>query len=215
VIALHPNLVVVVITPFDLSVTQNDALQQGLTHSDDLSATLKAILKQGRLFSVMQHYLYREPDGFVRLFLHYGDRAAFMRFPLSADWQARLTRFDANVHDMADWLKAVGIPLLIAYVPEQAQAYIVAKQMNVPAIQSTTLDQANGAIAEANGSLYTDTTLAFKGIADPQDYFYRADGHLNGAGQTVVGEPVARTILKELPSFCHDDGKRHDQAAKR
>ena len=145
VIQLKPELVVYAVNPFDLS---RDIDPNQLVHRNErvlprrastpvvedrgqaLRDTLKFIqnsLADSRAFTIAQHFLFSNPDTFLRIYLADGDRADYVRQPFTNLWQQRFTNFNLIVGEMAARLKKAGIPFVIISLPARAQVAMVEK----------------------------------------------------------------------------------------
>lgn len=212
-VALHPQVIALVIAPFDLFEMPDGgfdpiAFQQHVSDQPPIPPRVglmdygKALVANSRAVKVLQHFMFRDAASYVNTYLRYGDHAAFMRPPLSADWQARLNYLDGAVRYISTQLNSTGISMLLIYAPQQAQADIIADNMQIAGVDAEALDHAIGSIAQKYNVLFTDGALAFSGKNAPE-YFYRADGHLNEAGHALLGNAVATTLISaHLPNFC-------------
>lgn len=211
IVAMRPNLVVLLITPFDLfdmpefGFDPDKARQtpiSGEPPPEGLFGLAKAVLSDSRAFTFVQHHLYNNVPFYISTYLHYGDRADFIRAPLSAAWQVRVEYFDRAIAYLAGRLRSEGVPLLVAFAPQQAQAYIIATGFRSPGLDPEVLEEALKASAERHGVGFADGASAFARVPEPQDDFYHTDGHLNASGQERLGHAVAGAILDDIPSLC-------------
>jgi lysophospholipase L1-like esterase len=142
-------------------------------------------------------------------YLHYGDNAAFLHPGMNPRWQERIAYLDAAVDYISDQLKPTGARLVVAYAPAEVEGYLIADKMQIPNVDGEALARTVGAIAERHGAIFADGASAFQGIKGVQDYFYRADGHLNGAGHEVFGDAVAGAVISAKSSgYCAREAAR-------
>ncbi|MDR3507353.1 MAG: hypothetical protein P4L64_05590 [Caulobacteraceae bacterium] len=203
-LALKPQMVAWVVAPFDLLKMPEGgfdpvrALQPpppSPPYHPGLMDRAKSLMTESRAATIAQHYIYGNAQAYAATYLHYGDRADFLRAPLSKDWQARLAVVDAAVAYLTDGLKPSGAKLLLVYAPQQAQADLIAAGTAPKGVDPEILDRALADIAARHGALFVDGGRAFKGVKNAPDYFYRADGHLNGAGQGLLAQAAVQTLL--------------------
>src|SRR6185436_28765 len=72
----------------------------------DLTVNSRAIV-------MVQHFLYSDRDTYTKLFMLYGDKADYVRLPLSPLWEKRLAVADMLLSDMARKVHDAGRPLLL------------------------------------------------------------------------------------------------------
>jgi len=212
VLALHPQLVALVIGPFDLFKLPDGGFNpahallpspEEAPHHPGLMEWLEGLLSDSRAVEIAQHYIFGNPDAYVATYLRYGDRAAYLRPPMSQAWQARLDVLNEAVAYITARLAPSGTRLLLVYAPPLVQADLIASGKPFPGVDPEAIDRAMAQIAKRHGALFTDGGEGFRGLGSASDYFYRAEGHLNSAGQTLLGRTAAKSILAAaLPSFC-------------
>jgi hypothetical protein len=205
---LRPQLVAFVVNPFDLFEAAQPEFNPPaapLRHVRqrsrlDLMASAKSLMSYSRAILMAQHYIFSNPETYATTYLHYGDKADFLRVPLSSAWRTRLDLLDAGVGRVAAQLRPSGTSLLVVYAPQEAQADLIATGQIVPGVDPFAIDKAIAKIATRHGALFADGAQAFLRVKDAPDYYYRADGHLNGLGQALLGRTAAQTILAAPPS---------------
>lgn len=211
-LALHPQMVALVVAPFDLFKLPEGGFNPAQSllprpapapHHAGLMEWLETSMIRSRAVEIAQHYMFGNADRYIATYLHYGDRADYLRSPLSSAWQARLDVLDDAVGYITARLAPSGTPFVLVYAPPLSQADLLATGKQVPGIDPTAINRALAEIAKRHGALFVDGSDGFRGLGSASDYFYRADGHLNSAGQTLVGRTAAKTILAAAPAgFC-------------
>jgi hypothetical protein len=205
VLALHPQLALLVIAPFDLL-----EMPQGGFNVESrapkrpkvvgLMARLQGLLGNSRAISLAQHVLYRNASFYVTTYLRYGDKAAYLRLPFTPEWTSRIAYVDGAVAYIADRLRTAQIPFMLVYSPQLAQADMVGAAMSFPGVDPFALGRTLGEIAARHGVAYVDGTYMFQGVRDAPDYFLRVNGHLNENGHSLLGRTVASGILASPPT---------------
>jgi hypothetical protein len=116
---------------------------------------------------------------------------------------------DNAVSYIATRLQSAGIPLVVAYAPSQVEAYMIADNIKVPDTDGEAMVRTVRAIASRHGAIFADGASAFEGVRDVQDDFYRADGHLNSAGNKIFGDAVAGAIMSAKSiGYCQREAMR-------
>ena len=102
-LALKPDAVVMATIPFDLQQTEDappiaapaaDAKAQpvDVAHPHggfDFRYWLQLVLSNSRAVVAAQHIMFQNPELYLRLYLHYGDKADFLRPPFTPAWRQR------------------------------------------------------------------------------------------------------------------------------
>lgn len=133
-LGLHPSAIIMTIGPFDLIYLKDRPLlaQEDQPPPRFNLGTVVHMLRESRLFLLMQYYLYRDPAFQIRAFLLNHDPADYVRSPLTPTWQQRVTDFG----DLLERIKtqAGSVPLLLFYIPERAQAALAAMPASPPGV---------------------------------------------------------------------------------
>jgi hypothetical protein len=199
--ALGPSAIVMAIGPFDLiHLKDPPAVAEGAAAPArfDLRAAVN-MLRESRLFLLMQFYLYRDPAFQVRGFLLNGDPADYVRRPLSAAWQRR-------VDDLGDLLgritaQAGSVPVLLFYIPERAQVALARLPADPPGVDPFLLGAALARVSARFGVRSFDTTGAFAAAPLFRSLFYLTDGHPKEGGHAALAGAVEQGLLSE-PAFA-------------
>lgn len=189
--------------PGEGAVGQNE----GEPPTTNLLLKLKDLLGQSRAWQVAQHYMFQNEDLYLSLYLHSGSKSAYLREPLSPFWQDKLRAYDVMLGKIADKFHAAGVPLALVYVPQRAQAIVASKQPEMPGLHPYQLDRRLAEIAAKHGVSFIDTTPAVARAPKITDLFYPVDGHLDGAGHTLIAPAIVGGMIADLPPF-QDCGQR-------
>jgi hypothetical protein len=202
-LALKPDAAVIVVVPFDLQQsepTSGDAVHAVAMRPGPMKR-LESVLKSSRAVVAAQHYLFGRPDLYVPLYLHYGDRADFLRPPFTQLWQDRLANFDRLMAGIAREYKAADVPLLLVFVPERAQAAMLADHAAPPGVNPYAFGQAIGRIAARHGIDYLDLSTDFADIPDAASLYYPVDGHLAASGDAVLAHDLIPALVHDVPAL--------------
>lgn len=202
---LHPSLVALVITPFDLFVMQPEgtdamtiirsAMQGAATTKRSAIERLRVILKDSRAAEIAQHYMFGDPKVYVSSYLLLGDKADYLRSPLTERWRERMSQLDHAVHAIAREAGAVSAPFYLVVAPTEAQAEMLAD----PSLQRSRLDPSLfgrevAAIAARNHVHFVDGIGPFASVKNPQNDFYRSEGHINALGHSVLAHAMVSAV---------------------
>ncbi|MGS0891018.1 SGNH/GDSL hydrolase family protein [Burkholderia stagnalis] len=195
-LALQPDAVVLTVAPFDLEkinlpdVADTPAIAAAASPHADLMTRVKGWLSGSRAVVVAQHYMFENPDIQVPMYLKYGDKADFLRPPFSDAWRERLETFDSVAATVAGRFRAAGVPVALMLIPQRTQAGLLVAKSLPPGVDPSALDHALAAIAAKHGMRYIDLAESLKRSANPADYYYPVDNHLNAAGARVVARSM-------------------------
>lgn len=201
-LTLKPAAVLLVIMPFD--VLDQDNEDPGATPRDATRARPPAMPSQSfahRLFELASHsrsltvarslIFSNDPSLYARLYLHNGDRADFLRPPLTAAWQERLRRFEFWISRIADRTASAGVPSTVVYVPNQAQVSLAESPLVLPTADPEALPKAIEAIARRHGFEFLDELKTLQTVSRPGTLYYQVDGHPSGKGQRFLAHDIA------------------------
>ena len=208
-IALHPQLVALVVAPFDLSKLPSGGFDpaHGLQAPPpappahpSLRDRARSLLSDSRAATIALHYTYGNAELYTANHLKYdGDVSGYLRSPMPQAWRDRLDVVNAAVAYIGLRLKPTGAPLLLVYSPSLLQADLIAGRKTISGIDPEAIDRDLAWIAKRNGALFADGGAVFARVRNAPDYFYRADGHPNSAGQALLGRVVEDAILGAAP----------------
>lgn len=213
-LALQPDIVIMVISPLDMESinargfvppTVAVAAPKVADDPENLIAWLRDAVSDSRAAKVAQHFLYRNPNAYVPAFLTNGDKADFLRAPMSSAWRHRVAAVGDALQYYQQRFQAHNVPMMLLYAPQQAQAQLVSEDdMHVANVDPTALPRELGATASAHGVLFADATDQFEAINNAEDMYYNADGHLNGDGHRLLAEAAETTLHQSfgVTPFC-------------
>lgn len=219
-LALEPDLVAFVIAPLDLEQIsgqgfvppeQAPRVAEIADEPESFIGWVRDLVSESRAGKIAQHFLYRNPDIYIPAFLTNGDKADFMRAPLSEPWRARVQAVDDALSYYTQRFDEAGVPMMLIYTPQQAQAVLISEDGQLPEdVDPTALPDTLERVAEADGVIYADASDAFEEISDPQDMFYNADGHLNSEGHALIAEAAEAALVDAMgpAPLCPAGGAR-------
>jgi hypothetical protein len=215
-LALRPDVVLYLIAPFDLEqqidpkelAERNNSAPVG--HQDPGHAArspmkrLQSSLSESRTALVAQHFLFQNRDTFLRTYLLYSDKADFLRQPVPAAWQRRYANFDVLIGDMADRMRAAGVPFVVIPVPSRAESALLSSE-HVPAgVDPFAFGRTLEGIAAKHGAGYIDLMEPFRRIPNSENLFYVVDGHVTAEGQKEIAQNIVQKLQDgSVPAFSH------------
>ncbi len=214
-IALDPDAVVYAVAPFDLDQTM-DPVQLANRNNPRAASTgplahyakptlLKALqraLNESRTFLVAQHFLFSNTETFLRIYLAYGDKADYLRQPVSARWQARYSDFNLVLTDMARRFHNDGIPLLLMAVPSRPEAALLSVDHPPPHSDAFAFDRTLQQMASKLDVGYVDGVREFAGVRHSDKLFYIVESHITGGGHALLARALVRKCLDgSVPAF--------------
>ena len=221
---LKPDAVLLVVLPVEVhdQVRESEAPASapadepaGRGAGPDFRQQLISWSRNSRAIYIAQHFLYQNPAVYVPLILQSRDNTDFLRPPLSASWQSRLSIFEELIGELADRARAAGVPFMLAFVPNQVQAILQAASPPPPAIDTEALPRALAAIAGRHGVSFTDTLPEIASVPKPGLLYYQVDGHPSGKAQPVIARSIAQRFasLKTGPFADCRSAAWHEGAA--
>lgn len=202
-LALHPSAIVMTVGPYDL-IHLKDPPPDSKRQQPPQRFTLRTIvnmLRDSRLFLLMQYYLYRDPAFQIRAFLLNGDPADYVRTPLSLAWRQRLSDLGELLARVTAQTRPAHVPVLLFYIPERAQAALAGLPSDPPGIDPFVLATALKSVAAQHDVQFSDATKAFASAPDFQSLFYLTDGHPRPGGHAALAGVVEHALLSN-PAFA-------------
>jgi len=215
-LALKPDVVLYLLAPFDIEIQMDPAALAARNDPNPKLATplaheplstmrrLQMLIIDSRTALVAEHYLLQDRDTFLRLYLNYGDKADFLRTPLSEAWKTRFANLDLVLGDMASKAAAAHVPLVVVPVPSRAEAALLSSPVHAPGLDPAAFGRIIEGLALRHGAHYADLMSTFSQIRDSQNLFLIVDGHVTAEGQAVVGHQIAKALVGgAVPALAH------------
>ena len=172
---LRPDEVLLVFAPFDLEdelgETADPVSSEPAVNRGGLQKRLFGLLKESRAVTIAQHFLFQNPSTYLPLYLRYRDKADFLRPPFTPNWQERLHLFDALVTQLADRAHSAGVPLAIAFIPQQAELTLMANHPIPAGIDPNALPAAIADIVARHGATFVDTSVVLRTRPKPEGLY--------------------------------------------
>jgi hypothetical protein len=226
-LALQPDLVMLVLTPYELVERTDPSWLENRQHpellrrpapggqqagggaSEGLLARLSKLASASRAMLAAQYFLFQDRARYVEMFLMHGDKADYLRTPLPPAWEQRLAELDLLLGEMTQTLNASKKPFVVLFTPQRVQAALLDAKIRPPDVDPAALGQRLRSVLERRGIVFIDTLDAFRAEETPEALFYPVDGHMTPHGHQVVGQALAHGLIEaHLPGFeqCSQEG---------
>ena len=222
VLDVAPNLILWVITPYDISgaslvnpdtnlvqwgnqsllVKIRSRIQNFFANKSPQQA-ISDFLGRTRTAFALQFILYRSPSLYLKSYLDQVDsETGFLRQNLTPAWTVNLQetrRFSAEISHKAH---AAGIPIVVTYIPNHAQAEMIAMGSWPKGYDPYRLNQIVQRMVVSQGDIFLNIAPQYRNIpiADLQKDYLPVDGHPNARGQALIARLTAQAML-ENPSI--------------
>jgi hypothetical protein len=167
-------------------------LRDAIPHILDI---LRELFSNSHPGIMLRHYLYESQSLYLSAYLRTGE-AGFLKADPGAEWRERLLELDKYDAYMEERAREAGVPMVVSFLPNHAQAAMVSMGNWPPGYDPYRLDNELRAMVTRHGGIYVDALPEFRSFANPEQYFYPVDGHPNAAGHAVF----AQVLAKELTS---------------
>lgn len=225
-LSLKPDVLVMITDPFDIEhlnpaemdrrfqpmgaeavmaeVRNGDA---GAASKRDLVKRLKEFMNGTRMGFAAQHYMFQNTSLYARIYLHYGDRADYLRVPFAPAWEKRFEAFDVLVDEMAQKARDAHVPFVLLEQPSLGQAAVLKMQTIPQGIDPRAFNQRLRQIAERHGVQFADPLDLFNQQTSISGLYYIVDTHPNSAGHALLAQALVRQLLKDDRSVMTGNDK--------
>lgn len=208
-LALKPDMVMLVITPYELVDFADPAILQNRKNPERIQkkksvetgnqagpiAKLSAMLSESRAALFAQYMLFQNREKYVNLFMMHADKADYLRPPFSASWEKRLSDFELIVGEMSERFHHEGVPFVIVFTPQRIQAALSNPANRPTAVDPAAIDHRIAEIAARHDITFIDTYDSFMRTASPESLFFPVDGHMTAAGHGVAASGMVNGLL--------------------
>ena len=204
-LALGPDAIVLVVTPFDLE--QYTSLP-GTGHArtspapSDRAWIKRNVVERSRFILAAERVVYSDLDRYVPLFLQHGDGADFLRPPFTRLWTMRLRIADTTIGRIAHEAEQARVPLLVVYMPNRVQAALSGRRTLPAGVDPFALGRDLSAVAARHRAAFADMTLVTEALPDTSADYFPVDGHPTGGGHAILAGGVERLLRTDVPAFA-------------
>lgn len=210
-LALRPDAIVLVISPYELvDMASREKLARrkepdakpaatasapsAAPKARNLIVEIDAMVANARAATAAQHFLYQDRARYVDLFMMHGDKADYLRLPLSAKWEQRLADVELLLGEMVEAGRAQNVPVVLLFGPQRIQAALLDPRWRPQGVDPEAIVKRVADSARRSGAVMVDVLGNMRGIGQPELLYYPVDGHMTGAGH---GE-LARALVEQL-----------------
>jgi hypothetical protein len=220
-LALRPAALVLVMMPFDIEdyaamppelapsatagTASADHRAPNPTLLDNLADVARVLLNKSRFILLARSVALRDTDRYVVNYLKRGDMTGYLHTPFSPAWALRLRVADATIGRIASRARDAGIPLIVALMPQRAQAALSPDRVDKHDTDPFAIGLALADIARAHGADFVDITSAMRRLDDPASLFFEIDGHPNPSGHALLAREIEARLVDDVAPFsgCH------------
>jgi hypothetical protein len=151
---------------------------------------------------VAQHFIFQNRETYLQGMS--GPTDDYLSQPPTSAWQRRFAKFDVILGNMADKLKAAGVPLVVIPVPSRKEAALFGERKLPRHIDPFAFSRQIETIASNHGAEYVDLTQAFSHIPNAERLFYVANAHPTADAQPVISHSLVQKLQDgSIPAFSH------------
>ena len=208
-IGLQPDVVIFLLSPWDLEQRMDPTQLEQRNNpraqfpraaagaEPPLMKRIQLLITSSRTVTIAQHFLFQNPETYLRLYLAYGDKADFLRQPFTPAWQQRFADLRLIVGDMAARFSKGKVRLIVAAVPSRAEAALLsmAAASRPTRVDPFAFGSAVRQIAKESGAQYVDLMAPFSKEAHAERLYYVVDGHLTVEGHALVARELAAALM--------------------
>ncbi|MBV9302375.1 MAG: SGNH/GDSL hydrolase family protein [Acidobacteriaceae bacterium] len=211
-LAMHPDIVMLVLTAFDIEhpidpeVLASRKTRQPLPAPPPIKLgighRMKDALSQSRTVFVAQHFLYEDEQTYAKLFLLDREHAAFLRSPLTPAWEKRLADLDLLLGEMAERLHALHIPFVVVGIPHRVTAALLTSRDLPAGVNPHAFERRLAEISEKHGIGYVEVSRSFSRLSTSNGLFYSENSHPNSKGEGIIADAIVEQITDSgIPAF--------------
>lgn len=209
-LALQPDLVLIVLTPYDLwkEIAEVSSERHALAQLEGLPAKtglnlnariepVKQVIRESSALLMLRHFLYQDSQTYLDFFLLTNTGGAdFLDVPFPPRWEQGFAHLDGLLGEMADKIHDQRIPFAIVPSFHRPQVALMNAGNAFPGKDPYAFEKEIARIAEKQGIVDLEVTQEFQRTSRTESLFYLADGHLNPRGHSVLAESLSRQILQ-------------------
>jgi hypothetical protein len=155
---------------------------------------IREISDRTRSVLLLRVLLYENRKRYVKNFLMGGGDAEYLRSESTEETDTHLQQFDRDAADIEKQAAAEGIPLVAFFVPNRAEAAMISMGEWPAGFDPYKLGEQLRAIVTRHGGIYIDILPDYRNLPNPEQGYYRVDGHLNADGTAMISKMLAKEL---------------------
>jgi hypothetical protein len=233
VLSAQPDMILWIVTPMDvgrssliLPVADLDPWAGMSVHakawnrlkvdlsSMSLSETVDDLFNHTKTSVLLRHYLYQSETLYIRSFLAGPDHASgYLKQQLSPAWQGDLSQFESDAALMEAEAQKAGIPFVVTYVPERAQASMISMGTWPAGYDPYSLPADVRSIIERHHGIYVDILPDLRSVSNAGKFYYPVDGHPTPAGHALLSSLIEKGLTDgAIPALTNASRTQLDAA---
>jgi hypothetical protein len=221
-LAAHPDMILWMLTPHDIAdqpltfgnpempkpieqTVQSSGKPSGLFPkawgilkaefvNKPLPDAIREISDRTRSVLLLRVLLYENRKRYVKNFLMGGGDAEYLRSVSTAETDTHLRQFDSDAAEVAKQAAAEGIPVVAFFVPNRAEAAMISMGEWPAGFDPYRLGEQLRDIITRHGGIYIDILPDYRYLPNPEQGYYRVDGHLNADGNVMISNMLAKEL---------------------
>jgi hypothetical protein len=148
--------------------------------------------------TMLQHVLYASEPGerYVTSYLQGPEaEAGFLRAEPTPIWNAFLANFDSYAAEIESRATMAGVPFAAVLLPNRAQAAMISMDKWPSGYNPYALDDELRAIIVSHGGTYISVLQGFRGIPNPEQYYFPVDGHPFAPAHAIFARLIAKQLI--------------------
>lgn len=195
VLPQQPDLVLWVVTPHDLTQTATPKSAKDPLQRDNYWRRLLNALAEWPANVALDSFLYSNVDRYLRTYLQTGADAGFLRTQYDPAWQYYLHQFAFDLLQVELKARTAGVPVVVAYIPNRAQAAMVSMNYASPGFDAYHIDREMRSAMEADGGMFVDTVPDFSKVPVVARYYFPVNGHPTEEGCALIAKMISRQLM--------------------
>jgi hypothetical protein len=207
-LAAQPDLILLALSPWDID---NVSLLRSETGEPDptglkwlktelatggISGTIKVLSNWSRALVMFKELLYRSQSQYVKSFLLQGEVTDMLKVKPTDQLQSKLDKLDLYIGQIQDRAKAANVPLAVVFIPNRAEAAMIAMGHWPEGYDPYKLGEEIRTIVKRHGGTYIDILPDYREIGNPERGYYPIDGHPNIEGSAMISNMLAKELTK-------------------
>jgi hypothetical protein len=147
---------------------------------------------------MLEHVLYASESGeqYVTSYLQAPEaEVGFLRAEPTPIWNVFLTNFDSQAAEIESRATKAGVPFAAVLLPNRAQAAMISMGKWPSGYNPYALDDELRAIIVSHGGTYISVLHGFRGIPNPEQYYFPVDGHPFAPAHAIFARLIAEQLI--------------------
>jgi hypothetical protein len=220
ILAAHPDLILIMLSPWDIdnvsvlwSVHEQPGPKAGnwlefALSTKTLSETIEGSANWSRAVVMLKEFFYLSESQYVKSSLMQDRVADMLKAEPTAELQSKLNDLEVYIGRDEDRAKAAGVPLAVVFVPNRAQAAMIAMGHWPAGYDPYKLGEEIRAITTRHGATYIDIVPDYRNEGNPERGYYPIDGHPNVQGSEMLTKMLAKELTNGSLNGLKVDGRQ-------